>query len=90
MLAIDCFTKMICVEKMKTKNKKNAAIALENMIKQCTRSPTSFVTDAGTDYFNVTTTAIFTSYGINHYKINTKSDSKAMMAERAIRTKNPV
>ena len=86
MLAIDCFTKMIYVEKMKTKNKKNAAIALENIFKQCTRYPTSFVTDAGTEYFNDTTTAIFTSYGINHYKINTKSDSKAMMAERAIRT----
>ena len=86
MLAIDCFTKMIYVEKMKTKNKKNSAIALENIFAKCSRFPVSFVTDDGTEYFNDTTSAVFTSYGINHFKLNTKSDSKAMMAERAIRT----
>ena len=86
LLVIDCFTKMIYVEPLKRKTMEASATAIENILARLERFPTNFVTDAGREFFNTKAQAVFESYGINHYKIQSKSKMKAMIAERAIRT----
>ena len=84
LLLIDCFTKMVYVAPIKRKNKNDTAQAFEKIFSNFDEFPVNLVTDNGKEFFNSAVQSVFTSYGINHYKI--KSKMKASIAERAIQT----
>ena len=85
LLVIDCFTKMMYVEPLKRKTKEETTLAMERIISRA-EPPVMLVTDGGKEFFNSEFSNLMFSYNINHYKIPTKTESKASLAERAIRT----
>ena len=86
LLLIDCFTRKIYLAPMKKKDMEHSAEAFEKIFKSFDQFPVNLVTDGGKEFFNSATSKIFLNYGINHFKTPTKTQWKASMAERAIRT----
>ena len=86
LLMIDCFTKIIYVSPMKKKNMEWGLKAFEDIFDKLDRFPVNLCTDRGTEFWNKNVTAFLQSKGVNHYSMDTKTNYKAMMAERAIRT----
>ena len=86
LLVIDCFSRMMYVSPMKTKSASDCLEAFQNIFDKLERYPVHIVTDRGKEFFNYKLQNFFLSTGVNHYAIPTKTDSKASLAERAIRT----
>ena len=86
LILIDCFTKKLYAAPMKKKTKEWTADAFESIFKKFDQFPVHLVTDGGLEFFNSSVAKVFDNYGINHYKIKTKSKWKASVAERVIRT----
>ena len=86
LLLIDCFTKVIYTAPMKTKNQDDCVMAFQSIFDDFDKFPINLVTDKGKEFYNFKLQSFFLVHGVNHYSIQTKSDSKASVAERAIRT----
>ena len=86
LVIIDCFTKKVWAVAMKQKTADWTADAFESVFKTFDQFPAHMVTDAGLEFFNNKVQNIFRNYGINHYKIDTKTKWKASIVERVIRT----
>ena len=86
LLLIDCFTKVIYTAPMKSKNQDDCLMAFQSIFDKYEKFPVNLVTDKGKEFFNFKLQSFFLVYGVNHYSTPTKSDSKASIAERAIRT----
>ena len=86
LLVIDCFTRMIYVSPMKTKSADDTFLAFQAIFDTLPQFPVHLVTDRGKEFFNSKMKDFVSSVGVNHYAIPSKSESKASIAERAIRT----
>ena len=86
LLVIDCFSRMVYVSPMKTKSAVDSVKAFQHVFEKLHRYPVHLVTDRGKEFFNQTIQNFFLASGVNHYAIPSKSESKASLAERAIRT----
>ena len=86
LLVIDCFTKVIYVSPMKTKSAIDCVNAFKAIFEDLPRYPVHLVTDKGKEFLNFKLREYFIASGVNHYTIPSKSDNKASIAERAIRT----
>lgn len=82
LVVIDCFSKYLWIEPLKTKTGSEVTKAFEKILK--IRRPKHLQTDQGTEFFNSSFNRLMKQHGINHY--NTFSWTKASMAERVIRT----
>lgn len=88
---IDCFSKRLWCEPLKSKNAVDMLQAFENIYgeegkKGCAtiRAPTHLQTDLGTEFYNSRTSAYLKRLNIKHY--STYSVKKAAIVERVIRT----
>ena len=81
---IDVFSKMTYVESMKDKNGLTTFLALEKILNKLPVIPNHFITDDGTEFFNIHVKKLLDKYGINHYSL--KGPHKAFVAERMIQT----
>ena len=86
LIIIDCFTKRIWAAPMKNKTKEASADAFNSILKDFDQYPTHIITDGGLEFFNSSVQSLFKTYGINHFKIPTRTKWKTSMAERAIQT----
>ena len=86
LILIDCFTKKVYCAPMKDKSMVSSVKAFESILVKLDEFPTHIVTDGGLEFFNSEVRKLFVNYGINHYKIPTKTDWKASMVERVNRT----
>ena len=86
LLVIDCFSRVVYVSPMKTKSAVDCLKAFQHVFEKLEQYPVHLVTDKGKEFFNTTLQNFFLASGVNHYAIPSKSDNKASMAERAIRT----
>lgn len=70
LLLQDIFTKRICLQELKHKNKAETAVALDKAIKRLSQGgrhlPATIGTDMGNEYRNDKVKAIFKKYGIQH------------------------
>lgn len=82
LVVIDCFSKYLWVEPLKSKTGTEVAKAFAKILTD--RRPKNLQTDQGTEYFNSSFERLMKQHNINHY--NTFSSKKAAMAERVIRT----
>ena len=86
LVLIDCFSKKVYAAPMKNKTKEWSVKAFESIFIHLNEFPTHIVTDGGLEFFNSEVRKLFINYGINHYKIPTKTKWKASMVERVNRT----
>ena len=86
LLIIDCFTKRVWAAPMKNKTKESSADAFNSILKDFDQFPNHIITDGGLEFFNSSVQNLFKTYGINHFKIPTRTKWKTSMAERAIQT----
>ena len=86
LILIDCFTKKVYCAPMREKSKQWSAKAFESIFIKLDEFPKHIVTDGGLEFFNSEVRKIFVNYGINHYKIPTKTNWKASVVERVNRT----
>ena len=86
LILIDCFTKKVYCAPMRDKTKQWSVKAFESIFNRLDDFPTHIVTDGGLEFFNSEVRKLFINYGINHYKIPTKTSWKASMVERVNRT----
>ncbi|XP_049826256.1 intermembrane lipid transfer protein vps13F-like [Aethina tumida] len=82
LVVIDCFSKYLWVEPLKSKTGTEVAKAFAKILTD--RRPKNLQTDQGTEYFNSSFERLMKQHNINHY--NTFISKKAAMAERVIRT----
>ena len=86
LILIDCFTKKVWAMAMKEKSATWTADAFESIFKNLDDFPSHLITDGGLEFFNEKTQNVFRNYGVNHYKIPTKTKWKASIVERVNRT----
>ena len=86
LILIDVFTKKLYTVALKKKTKEATAQAFQTIFKDFDEFPINIVTDRGLEFHNKEVRKIFDSYGINHYSTPTKTNWKASVAERVIRT----
>ena len=86
LIIIDCFSRKIYFKPLKKKDAISTATAIDQILSELNEPPINFVTDAGKEFFNSSVNKVFESFGVVHYKPPTKTQWKASMAERAIRT----
>ena len=86
LIIIDCFTKRVWAAPMKNKTKESSADAFNSILKDFDQFPNHIITDGGLEFFNSSVQNLFKTYGINHFKIPTRTKWKTSMAERAIQT----
>ena len=86
LVCIDCFTRVVWAVPMKEKSSKWSADAFNSIFKNFDEFPKNLVTDGGLEFFNSAVNQIFVSFGINHFKLKTKTSWKASMVERVIQT----
>ena len=86
LIVIDCFSRKIYFKPLKKKDATSTATAIDQILSDLDEPPINFVTDAGKEFFNSNVNKVFESFGVVHYKPPTKTNWKASMAERAIRT----
>lgn len=83
LVVIDCFSKFVWCQPLKTKSGSEVAKAFEAILGDG-RRPKNLQTDQGTEFYNVHFKKLLDTFGINHY--STFSSTKAAIAERVIRT----
>ena len=86
LIVIDCFTKRIWAAPMKNKTKEASADAFNSILKTFDEFPKHIITDGGLEFFNSSVQKLFKTFGINHYKLPTRTEWKTAIAERAIQT----
>ena len=86
LILIDCFTKKVWAAPMKNKSKEHSAEAFNSILKHFDQFPKNLITDGGLEFFNSSVQKIFQSFGINHFKLPTRTQWKTSMAERVIQT----
>ena len=86
LILIDCFTKKVWAAPMKNKTKESSADAFSSILKTFDQFPKHIITDGGLEFFNSSVQKLFQTFGINHFKIPTKTSWKTSMAERVIQT----
>ena len=99
LILIDCFTRKVFCAPMRDKSMQSSAKAFDSIFIKMDEFPTHLVTDGGLgkssnqikshiylEFFNSDVRKLFINYGINHYKIPTKTNWKASMVERVNRT----
>ena len=86
LLVIDCFSRMVYASPMKSKSADDSLAAFKHVFEDLPRFPIHLVTDKGKEFFNGKLQRFFVASGVNHYATPSKSESKASLAERAIRT----
>ena len=99
LILIDCFTKKVYSAPMRDKTMQSSVKAFQSIFHHLDEFPTHIVTDGGLgkiyfliifheylEFFNSEVRKLFINYGINHYKIPTKTKWKASMVERVNRT----
>ena len=86
LILIDCFTKKVYCAPMREKSKQWSVKAFESIFHHLDEFPKHIVTDGGLEFFNSEVRKLFINYGINHYKIPTKTNWKASVVERVNRT----
>jgi hypothetical protein len=83
LIVIDCFSKMVYAEAMKTKRGSETAEAMRRILKRSGK-PRLVQSDLGTEFYSPEFRALMKEFNIRHY--STYSVIKASMAERVIRT----
>ena len=86
LILIDCFTKKVWAAPMKNKSKEHSAEAFNSILKHFHQFPKNLITDGGLEFFNSSVQKIFQSFGINHFKLPTRTQWKTSIAERVIQT----
>ena len=86
LIMIDVFTKKLYTAPLKKKTKEETARAFETIFSDFDEYPINLVTDRGMEFYNKEVRKILDSLGINHYSTPTKTNWKASVAERVIRT----
>ena len=86
LILVDCFTKRIWAAPMKNKTKEASADAFNSILKNFDEFPNHIITDGGLEFFNSSVYNLFKTYGINHFKLPTRTKWKTSIAERAIQT----
>ena len=81
---IDCFSKKLWLEPLKTKSGKDTESALRRIIERVPFPVQSLIIDEGLEYRNKFVISLLAQYNIHHYHIRTKH--KASTAERVNRT----
>lgn len=85
LLVIDVLSKYIWIEPLSNKSGPECARAFTNiLVRASPRKPEKLQTDDGTEFFIAHFKRVTNKYGIKHF--STKSDMKAAVAERAIKT----
>ena len=84
LVVIDCFSKYLWTQPIKSKSAKDVTTAMEGILKQSKRIPKKLVSDHGREYYNANFGNLMKKHGIHHY--STFSNLKASIAERVIRT----
>lgn len=85
LLIVDAFSKRMTVVPVKKKDAKNMYEAFLQAYSDKTRRPLSLQTDLGTEFYNKQVQDLFKSMHVKHFSTH-NSDTKASMAERAVRT----
>jgi hypothetical protein len=83
LIVIDCFTKMVYAESMKTKRGSETAEAMRKILVRAGK-PRLVQSDLGTEFYSPEFRKLMNEFKIGHY--STYSVIKASMAERVIRT----
>ena len=86
LILIDCFSRVIWAVPMKEKSAKWTSDAFMSIFKNFDEFPKNLITDGGLEFFNSLVRQVFDTFGINHFKLQTKTPWKASIAERAIQT----
>lgn len=85
LFVIDCFSKYLWCEPVKTKSAADVSRALEKIYSgSAAKTPTHLQTDLGREFYNSHVAALLKRLAINHY--STYSTIKAAIVERVIRT----
>lgn len=85
LVVIDCFSKFVWAQALKTKTAVEVTEAFESILKKANgRKPKNLQTDQGKEYYNTHFQSLMKKYNINHY--STFSITKAAICERVIRT----
>jgi hypothetical protein len=85
LVCIDVVSKYAWVEPLRNKKGETTADGMMRILQRAhPRKPEKFQTDDGTEFFNKTFQNLMNTQNINHFSI--KSDKKAAIAERFIRT----
>lgn len=83
LVVIDCFSKFLWTQPLKSKSAVEVRNAMEKILLQ-PRKPKNLQSDNGREFYNAQFKNLITKHGINHY--STYSTMKASIAERVIRT----
>lgn len=85
LLTIDCFSKYVWCQPTTAKTAASIAGKLAELIESVERKPTNWQTDKGGEFVNAKVQKLMNDQSINFYSTN-NPDTKAAIAERAIRT----
>lgn len=83
-VCIDTLSRQLHVEPVKRKTGLEVCEALKTICRKAKVFPQRFLTDRGTEYYNVHVKAFFKQHNIHHYSVHT--EVKAGLSERVIRT----
>lgn len=83
LVCIDCFSKFLWAEKVKSKSGKDVTKAMNDILKRAP-TPKNIQSDQGREFYNENFKNLMKKYKINFY--STYSTTKASIIERAIRT----
>ena len=86
LIVIDCFSRVVWAVPMKDKSAKWTSDAFMSIFKTFDEFPKNIITDGGLEFFNSLVRQVFDSFGINHFKLRTKTTWKTSMVERVIQT----
>lgn len=84
LVCINCYSKFVYTEPIKSKTAANVCDAMEKIIKTAKYTPVHLNSDRGTEFWNQQMKKLLKKYKINHY--STFSTKKAAIVERVIRT----
>jgi hypothetical protein len=84
LICIDVFSKFVAIEPTKDKTGISIELALREIFNRTQRKPKQIQSDEGTEFLNAQVQRLMNQENIKHYV--TKSDKKACVVERVIRT----
>lgn len=85
LVCIDVVSRYLWVQPLKSKSGPVTTLAMQKVLDQASpRRPQKLQTDDGKEFFNANFTNLMKKYGVKHFA--TKSDKKAAIAERVIKT----
>lgn len=85
LILVDCYSRRFFVEPVKSKTSADMEIAFDKIFSSNNGwLPSALVTDQGLEFYAAKMKKYFANHNINHY--STKSEIKASLAERGIRT----